>query len=151
MRRALVLLLLLYMPLGTAQSTPAMKRPVITLTAGLHIITAELAQNDATRQRGLMHRTALAPNHGMLFVFEHARQQCMWMRNTLIALSVAFIADDGRIVNIEQMQPETQDLHCSNEAVRYALEMPQGWFAERRIAPGASIKGLPRVHQNQQP
>lgn len=151
MRQVFALLLFLHLPPGTAQPTPATKRAVITLTAGLHVITAELAQNDATRQQGLMHRTALAPNHGMLFVFEHAQQQCMWMRNTLIALSVAFIADDGRIVNIEAMQPETQDLHCSNEPVRHALEMPQGWFAKRQIAPGALIKGLPQAHQNQQP
>ena len=117
--------------------------PTTKLTAGVHLITAEVAANDPARVRGLMFRQQLAPNHGMLFVFDAKSIQCMWMRNTLIALSVAFVADDGSIVNIEDMQPRTDDSHCSAGPVRFALEMEQGWFAKRGLKPGAKIGGLP--------
>ena len=117
--------------------------PSTKLSAGMHLITAEVAANDPARARGLMFRERLAPNHGMLFVFDGKTVQCMWMRNTLIPLSVAFIEDDGSIVNIEDMQPKTEDSHCSLRPVRFALEMERGWFAKRGIKPGARIGGLP--------
>jgi hypothetical protein len=114
----------------------------VQLTAGIHLITAELAADDPMRTRGLMFRESLAPNHGMLFVFDDKGSQCMWMRNTLIPLSVAFIDDEGRIVNIEDMKPRTEDSHCARAPVRYALEMQQGWFAQRGLKPGAVIGGI---------
>ncbi|MCS7100122.1 MAG: DUF192 domain-containing protein, partial [Burkholderiaceae bacterium] len=108
-----------------------------------HLITAELADTDATRTRGLMFREHLPPNQGMLFVFDSKAPHCMWMRNTPIPLSVAFIDDDGRVVNIEDMAPHTETLHCARAPVRYALEMNRGWFASRGIRPGAVIGGIP--------
>lgn len=119
--------------------------PTTRLTAGIHVITAEVAANDPARARGLMFREKLAPNHGMLFVFEAKGVQCMWMRNTLIPLSVAFIEDDGSIVNIEDMQPKTETSHCAARPVRFALEMDKGWFAQRGIKAGAKLGGLPPV------
>ena len=117
----------------------------VRLTAGVHLIHAELAGDFTSRMEGLMYRTALAPNGGMLFVFEDAGVQCMWMKNTLIPLSVAFIDDDGRIVNIADMQPQTEEAHCAAQPVRYALEMTQGWFAQRGIRPGARLGGLDKL------
>ena len=114
----------------------------VRLNAGVHLITAEVAADDPMRQRGLMFRQTLAANHGMLFVFEGKDVRCMWMRNTLIPLSVAFIDDDGRIVNIEDMKPKTEDSHCARAPVRYALEMTEGWFAQRGLKPGAVIGGI---------
>lgn len=117
--------------------------PKRRLTAGIHLIQAEIAATAADRSRGLMHRQTLGPSDGMLFVFEQADTQCFWMRNTLIPLSIAFLADDGRVVNIADMAPQTETPHCSAQPVRYALEMNQGWFAQRGIAPGKAIGGLP--------
>lgn len=114
----------------------------VRLSAGVHLITAEVAADDPKRARGLMFRETLAANHGMLFVFDNKSIQCMWMRNTLIPLSVAFLDDDGRIVNIEDMKPGTEESHCARAPVRYALEMTQGWFAQRGLKPGALISGI---------
>ena len=116
--------------------------PVKTLTAGMHVIQAEVASTDATRSKGLMYRKELAPNSGMLFVFEQPNVQCFWMRNTLIPLSIAFILDDGTITNIADMAPMTENSHCSTSAVRYTLEMEQGWFAKRGITAGKKITGI---------
>ncbi len=118
--------------------------PVVELTAGMHLIRAEVADTFGARMQGLMHRTALAQNAGMLFVFERAEVQCMWMKNTLIPLSVAFIDDAGAIVDIADMAPQTEDSHCASRPVRYALEMNRGWFAARGIKPGFRLKGIPR-------
>jgi len=95
---------------------------------------------------GLMHRQALAANEGMLFVFDRPQQQCFWMKNTPLPLSAAFLADDGSIVNIEKMQPDSEDLHCSTKPVRFVLEMNQGWFAKHGIGVGSSIRGGPFGH-----
>jgi hypothetical protein len=122
--------------------------PTLPLTAGVHLITAEVAADEPARELGLMHRDGLPPNHGMLFVFDPAMKACMWMRNTLIPLSVAFIAADGHIVNIEEMQPNTDQIHCATRAVPFALEMTRGWFAERSLKPGKTvIGGLPKQVQ----
>jgi uncharacterized membrane protein (UPF0127 family) len=125
-----------------AQSAPQ-QLPQIRLNAGIHNINAELAATPEQREIGLMFRTAMAPNDGMLFVFERAGQQCFWMKNTLIPLSVAFVADDGSIVNIEAMKPQTLDGHCSTQPVRFVLEMNDGWFAKRGIKPGGKLRGAP--------
>ena len=112
------------------------------LTAGMHLIKAEVAANDPQRQQGLMFREKMDSNSGMVFVFDQSNTQCMWMKNTLLPLSVAFIDDDGKIVNIEDMQPQTLDSHCSKKPVRYALEMNLGWFKQKNIKPGTTIEGL---------
>jgi uncharacterized protein len=120
--------------------------PTIPLTAGVHLITAEVAADDQSREAGLMYRRGLAPNHGMLFVFDPAFKACMWMRNTLIPLSVAFIDANGRVVNIEEMQAQTDQVHCARREVPFALEMAHGWFAERNLKPGDTvIGGLPHA------
>lgn len=117
--------------------------PTTRLTAGIHLITAEVAATDPARMRGLMFRERLAPNSGMLFIFDDKAMQCMWMRNTFVPLSVAFIEDDGSIVNIEDMQPRTEASHCAKRPVRYALEMELGWFARRGLQSGSRLSGLP--------
>lgn len=126
-----------------AQTRPQPTLPAVKLNAGIHVITAEAATTEQTRVTGLMFRERLAPNHGMLFVFDYKGQQCFWMRNTPLPLTIAFIEDDGTIVQLADMAPQMDTLHCSQKPVRFALEMEQGWFAKRGIAPGAKIGGLP--------
>lgn len=118
--------------------------PTVELNAGMYLIRAEVAADFASRARGLMHREALAPNAGMLFVFDAPGPQCMWMKNTRIPLSVAFVDAAGAIVSIHDMQPHTLDSHMSRGPALYAIETNHGWFAERRIGPGAKVTGLPR-------
>lgn len=129
-------------PVAFAQQGP--RFPVISLTAGIHLIKAEVATKEAERQQGLMLRERMGPNEGMVFVFDAPAGVCMWMKNTYIPLSVAFIDESGKIVNIEDMQPQTTDSHCAKKPIRYALEMNQGWFKQRNIKPGSVIEGLPR-------
>lgn len=123
-----------------AQAQSAM--PTVELSIGLHRVEAERADSFATRAQGLMHRRQMAANRGMLFVFDRAERHCMWMRNTLIPLSVAFIDESGAILNIEDMAPQTEDTHCAAAPARYALEMNAGWFAQRKLAPGARVSGI---------
>jgi uncharacterized membrane protein (UPF0127 family) len=118
--------------------------PTIELKTGIYRIQAELADTPKTREIGLMNRTSMPINSGMLFLFEQKAGHCFWMNNTKIPLSIAFIADDGKIVNIEEMQAETTTNHCPKAAVRYALEMNKQWFSDRVIVPGSVISGLPR-------
>ena len=118
--------------------------PTIELKTGIYRIQAELADTPKAREVGLMNRTSMPTNSGMLFVFEQKAGHCFWMNNTKIPLSIAFITDDGKIVNIEEMQAETTSNHCPKVAVRYALEMNKQWFTERVIVPGTVIGGLPR-------
>ncbi len=114
----------------------------VELSAGMHLIHAETATTDDERMRGLMFRRALDPNHGMLFAFDQPTRECMWMRNTLIPLAVAFIDANGRVVNIEEMQPQTDTSHCAMRAVPFALEMAGGWFASHGVVPGSVISGI---------
>jgi uncharacterized membrane protein (UPF0127 family) len=125
-----------------AQDAPQ-RLPSTPLTAGFHLINAEVAQTPEQRAIGLMHRPSMPPNDGMLFVFERPAQQCFWMKNTQLPLSIAFLDEDGSIVNVEDMKPQTLDSHCSAKPVRFALEMNQGWFAKRALKPGTKIKGAP--------
>jgi uncharacterized membrane protein (UPF0127 family) len=118
--------------------------PIIELKTGIYRIQAELADTPKAREVGLMNRTSMPTNSGMLFIFDQKAGHCFWMNNTKISLSIAFIADDGKIVNIEEMQAATTNNHCPKAPVRYALEMNQQWFSERLIAPGALIQGLPK-------
>jgi uncharacterized membrane protein (UPF0127 family) len=120
------------------------KLPVTSLTAGIHVIKAEVAATEANRQQGLMFREKMGQNEGMVFLFEQPAPICMWMKNTLIPLSVAFIDADGKIINIEDMQPHSTESHCAKKPARYALEMNQGWFKQKNIKPGTAIENLPR-------
>jgi uncharacterized membrane protein (UPF0127 family) len=134
---------LLSFALTSPAQTGPQKLPATRLTAGFHLINAEVASTPEQRATGLMNRPTMPANDGMLFVFERAGQQCFWMKNTLLPLSIAFLDDDGTIVNIEDMKPQTLDSHCSAKPVRFALEMNQGWFGKRAIKPGAKITGAP--------
>lgn len=120
------------------------KMPVTTISIGIHLIQAEVAIRDQDRSRGLMMRQKMAPNEGMIFRFENTNQVCMWMKNTLLPLSVAFVDEAGIIINIEDMKPQTLDAHCAAKPARYALEMNQGWFKSKNIKPGTFIAGLPK-------
>ena len=126
-----------------AQDTPT-EFTVIPLSAGIHVIRAEVAADPDERARGLMFRKRMGANQGMVFLFDQPAVQCMWMKNTLLPLSVAFIGDDGKILNIEDMAPQTEDNHCAKRPARYALEMNRGWFARHGIMPGAVVSGLPK-------
>jgi uncharacterized membrane protein (UPF0127 family) len=119
------------------------KMSVVQLSAGIYAIQAEVAATDAERQQGLMMRTRMGSSEGMIFDFGAPAGVCMWMKNTLIPLSVAFINSEGKIINIEDMQPETLDSHCAKKTVQYALEMNLGWFKQKNIKPGSKIEGLP--------
>lgn len=116
--------------------------PTTELRAGMYLIRAEVARTEAQQQTGLMFRTQMAPNGGMLFTYPPGSQICMWMKNTLLPLSVAFLEPDGTIVNIADMQPKSLQSHCSAKPVAYALEMHQGWFRDKGIKPGMKISGL---------
>ncbi len=126
-----------------AQNTPQMDLQRVKVTAGMHLIDAQVAATPEQRATGLMHRKEMPPSEGMLFVFEQAAQQCFWMKNTLLPLSAAFVADDGTIVNLVDMKPLTTDAHCSTQPVRYVLEMNLGWFAKKGIKAGFSLGGKP--------
>lgn len=140
----IALLLATAAPVAGAQAGPQPTLPTVRLTAGLHVITAELAATPQSRMVGMMFRDKVAPNHGMLFIFDDKAPQCFWMRNTLLPLSIAFIDDDGTVTQIEDMAPKTENSHCSKKPVRFALEMEQGWFARKGIAAGARLTGLPK-------
>ena len=119
--------------------------PEITLTIAGHKLTAEVAANNPDRMQGLMHRRMMPENRGMVFVFTDEAQHAMWMKNTFIPLSVAFIDSKGIITNIEDMKPHTEEAHPAVKPVRYALEMNVGWFAKRGIKAGAKIEGLEKA------
>lgn len=126
-----------------AQETPQMDLPRVKLSAGMHQINAQVAQTPGQRQTGLMFRREMPQIEGMLFVFEQPNQQCFWMKNTLLPLTAAFVDDDGEIVNLADMKPQTTDSHCSRKPVRYVLEMNLGWFAKKGIKAGSRLVGLP--------
>lgn len=126
-----------------AQNAPQMDLQRIKLSAGMHLIDAQVAASPEQRSTGLMFRKDMPPSEGMLFVFEQASVQCFWMKNTLLPLSAAFVADDGTIVNLADMKPQTTDSHCSTQPVRYVLEMNQGWFGKKGIKAGFKLGGKP--------
>ncbi len=114
----------------------------VTLSIAGHKLRAEVAGTDDARTQGLMYRDRLEENRGMLFVYPAPGTHAMWMMNTTIPLSVAFIGRDGRILNIEDMEPQTVDVHSSRGAAAYSLEMNRGWFAQRGIGRGTQVEGL---------
>lgn len=127
------------------QEEPQLKLPRVGLNVGMHRIDSQVAAAPEQRQIGLMWRKSMPAHEGMLFVFEQPSQQCFWMKNTLIPLTAAFLADDGTIVNLADMKPQTTNPHCSTKPVRYVLEMNVGWFAKKNIKAGAKIVGLPQA------
>ena len=126
-----------------AQTAPQTDLPRAKLSAGMHLIDAQVAATPEQRSTGLMFRREMPAAEGMLFVFEQASPQCFWMKNTLLPLTAAFVADDGTIVNLADMKPQTTDSHCSAQPVRYVLEMNQGWFAKKGIKAGFKLAGKP--------
>ena len=119
--------------------------PQVQLNAGIHVIRAEVANTPESRMKGLMFRKTLGASDGMLFVFDEAQRQCMWMRNTYVPLSVAFIDANGAILNVEDMEPLTESSHCAAGPAKYALEMNKGWFASRGLKAGTRIGGIEKA------
>ena len=128
---------------AAAQDGPQLNLPRVKLTTGMHVIDAQVATTTEQRMTGLMFRQEMPQHEGMLFVFEYPSQQCFWMKNTLLPLSVAFVDDDGTIVNLDEMQPQTLNSHCSAKPVRYVLEMNKGWFSKKGIKAGTKLEGPP--------
>lgn len=141
MMRTLVALSLLL----SCAAVAAQSMPLLELTVGFHRIEAEVAHTQPSRMVGLMNRRAMAPQRGMLFVFEATATHCMWMKNTFIPLSVAFLDEAGRIINIEDMQPHSENNHCAARPARYALEMNLGWFKQRGLKAGTKLSGIERA------
>jgi uncharacterized protein len=146
LRRALfagALLMLALQPFAVlAQEGPQPKLPTVEIGAGMHRIHAEVARSSTQQMVGMMGRTQMASHEGMIFVNERADTRCFWMRNTLLPLSIAFIADDGTIVNIAEMQPRSDQSHCSTKPVRFALEMNEGWFSKRGLKAGSKLTSV---------
>lgn len=143
MKNAAFLVAALLAGAGTAAQEPQADLPRVRLSAGMHQIDAQVAQTVDQRATGLMYRKQMPQHEGMLFAFDEPGVQCFWMKNTLLPLTAAFIADDGEIVNLADMKPQTTDSHCSKRPVRYVLEMNQGWFARRNIKAGSRLAGEP--------
>ncbi|MEN9587032.1 MAG: hypothetical protein RIT15_607 [Pseudomonadota bacterium] len=117
-----------------------LQRAVLSL--GMFQIDAQIAQTPEERQIGLMFRAQMPQAEGMIFIFEEPSKQCFWMKNTILPLTAAFIADDGTILNLADMKPQTTETHCSAKPVRFVLEMNQGWFAKKGIKAGSKLKGV---------
>lgn len=139
------LLCLCFLISGSAwsQEGPQLQLQRVGLSAGMHLIQAQVAATPQERAIGLMHRKEMPTNEGMLFVFEQPSVQCFWMKNTLLPLTAAFLSDDGTIVNLANMQPQSLDSHCSAKPVRFVLEMHQGWFDKRGLKAGTRLSGAP--------
>lgn len=123
----------------------AWSQGALELSAGIHRIRAEVANTPASRAEGLMYRKSLPANYGMLFVFDQTAQHCMWMRNTPMPLSVAFIDGNGRIINVEEMLPHTDNNHCASKPAKFALEMSSGWFRSRGLPSGTQLSGIDKA------
>lgn len=126
---------------AAAQEVPQLNLQRTKLSAGMYVIDAQVAQTPDQREIGLMMRKEMPVHEGMIFIFEEAHTQCFWMKNTLLPLTAAFVADDGTIVNLADMKPKSTESHCSAQPVRYVLEMNQGWFAKRGIKAGSKLGG----------
>jgi uncharacterized protein len=143
MKRALLTLLLSGLAFSAlAQDTPQTNLPRIKLQVGMYQIDTQVAQTPDQRSIGLMFRKEMPQHEGMLFVFEQPATQCFWMKNTLLPLTAAFVADDGTIVNLADMKPQTTDSHCSEKPVRFVLEMNQGWFSKKGLKAGSRLSGV---------
>lgn len=140
---AAALVALFFAGTAGAQTGPQPRLKTVPLSAGMHVIQAELAITPEQQQIGMMFRRSMGTNEAMLFIDPRPGVRCFWMRNTLIPLSIAFLADDGTVVNVAEMKPQSDESHCSARPVRYALEMNEGWFDKRGIKPGSRIRGGP--------
>ena len=118
------------------------------ITVGAHPLKVEIAASDPQRSQGLMYREKLGKNDGMLFIFDEVGYHSMWMKNTLLPLSVAFVDEKGEILNILDMAPQTLDSHTAAGPARYAIETNKGWFAEKKIKAGDKVTGLPKPFRN---
>jgi uncharacterized membrane protein (UPF0127 family) len=141
-RLSAILFASLILAAGSAFSQQNSGFPVIELHSGIHLIQAEVASTNAQREQGLMFRKKLGQNEGMVFLFNSPARVCMWMKNTFIPLSVAFLDAEGKIINIEDMEPQTSASHCAKKPASYALEMNLGWFKQKNIKPNSLIDGL---------
>ena len=121
----------------------------VELYAGMFRISAEVASDYSSRAIGLMNRSMMAEQDGMIFVYPDKGVHCMWMKNTPIPLSVAFLEDDGTIINVERMAPQTEANHCAKAPARFALEMNGGWFESKKLGPGLRIKGVEALPKGQ--
>ena len=139
--QSLAMLVLLTLNLSAAAQNEPQSLAVVKLNAGIHNIQAQVATTPEQRTIGLMFRRSMESNAGMLFAFEESSTQCFWMKNTFLPLSAAFIGDEGIVVNIEDMKPQSLDTHCSKKPVRFVLEMNQGWFDKRGIKAGSKLDG----------
>ena len=142
MKSLLSMLVLGLLWLPGAHAAPQEELPLAELSVGMYRIHVEVADNAEKRRLGLMHRESMAEYRGMIFVFDDERRHCMWMKNTLIPLSVAFIDSHGEIINIRKMHPRSTQNHCAGRSALYALEMNQGWFEQRGIEAGMTVDGL---------
>jgi uncharacterized protein len=113
-----------------------------------HELAVELADTPEARRAGLMFRRSLDEHRGMLFTYDTPGLHAMWMKNTLIPLSVAFIDADARIINIEDMEPQTETAHAARAPASWSLEVNRGWFRRRGIRPGDRIEGLDALPLN---
>jgi len=143
MKKLFLIAALLLPQAGAWAQDAQMNLPRVTLSAGMHQIDTQVALTPEQRSIGLMFRKEMPQHEGMLFVFEQPSMQCFWMKNTLLPLTAAFVADDGTIVNLADMKPQTTESHCSTAPVRYVLEMNQGWFAKKGLKAGAKLAGKP--------
>ncbi|MEO5672591.1 MAG: DUF192 domain-containing protein [Ramlibacter sp.] len=145
MKRAILALacLALAAALPVQAQEPQMNLPRVTLSSGMHQIDAQVAQSPDQRATGLMFRKEMPQHEGMLFIFDQPTVQCFWMKNTLLPLTAAFVGDDGTVVNLVDMKPQTTDSHCSEKPVRFVLEMNRGWFARKGIRAGMKLAGPP--------
>jgi uncharacterized membrane protein (UPF0127 family) len=116
-----------------------------TLKIGGHALKVEVAATDEQRMQGLMFREKLGRDDGMLFIFDAPAYQAMWMKNTLVPLSVAYLDAQGTILNILDMEPQTLDSHMSAGPALYAIETNKGWFAAKKVKAGDKVTGLPGV------
>lgn len=146
-RYGLIALSLLCCHISHAQSSAQMNLPRIKITVGMYLVDTQVAATPEQRSIGLMFRQKMPDSEGMLFVFDQVSEQCFWMKNTVLPLTAAFVADDGTIVNLADMKPQTTDSHCSTKPVRYVLEMNQGWFAKKGIKAGFKLQGKPFATQ----
>ena len=143
--RAITARFLLALALLTATIAWAEARPKLaTIKVGAHALRVEVVTNDEDRARGLMHRQKLGANDGMLFIFDQPAYHSMWMKNTFIPLSVAFVDAQGTILNILDMEPQTLDPHVSAGPSIYAIETNKGWFEKKKLKAGDKVTGLPK-------
>ena len=141
-------LICIAMAVAAPSTARAAELPSRTLTIGKQKLVVEVVTTPEQRATGLMNRFSLQPDHGMLFVFDRPQPLSFWMKNTYIPLSIAFLDENGTILNIEDMQPQDESTHWSKGNALYAIEMKRGWFAGKQIEAGAKVSGLPTAaHQ----